>query len=178
MWPVFGMVAMSFVLREMRPLVPVVLALRAVSMGSGSVRSVRSMRSMVMLATIDRLDCPLHLVNDSPDHTLQAIAILDVSVPTQSIGKTLLLRADLVRQLSHLPSQIVQLGHFGIKVDLVVVVVIVAVMLWLGLAERVKAGHTSVSFDVGDPDGCDLLEPKSEADILDRLAVDSFDIKA
>lgn len=165
---VSSVVAMSWVLREMRLLALAVLALWTVSMGPWFVRS---------WTTIDRLCCTLHLVNDSSNYTLQAVTVLDASVPAKGFGKALLLSADFMRQLSHLPFHKVQLGHLGVKVDIVVVVAVIAVLLWFALADRVKAGHDGVSFDVGDPNGCDLLEPESKADILDGLAVDVIDVQ-
>lgn len=46
------------------------------------------------------------------------------------------------------------------------------------LGKRVKSCHRCTSFDVGDPDRCNLLEPNGEADILDGLAVDGVDVQA
>lgn len=40
------------------------------------------------------------------------------------------------------------------------------------------AGHRSTSFDIGYPDGCDLLETYGKANIFDSLAIDVFDIEA
>lgn len=43
---------------------------------------------------------------------------------------------------------------------------------------RVNTGHGSTPFDIRDPDGGDLLEPQSEANIFDSMAIDLFDIQA
>lgn len=79
-----------------------------------------------------------------------------------------------MRQLSHLPPQIVQLSQLSVKIELL----FVAVRFGLILVARVNTGHRSTPFDIRNPNGGDLLEPQSEANILDSLSIDLFDIEA
>lgn len=67
-----------------------------------------------------------------------------VPFPSKNLAQAVLLRMESVRQLSHLPPQVVQLCQLCIKVDLLVV----AVRFWLALDVRVNTGHGSASLDI------------------------------
>lgn len=128
-------------------------------------------------SSIQRRRRVLDLLVQSAERTLERVAVLDHERPlgtehAKSLSQTVLFSGNLVRDLGQLPSQVVQLSHLGVNVELCIIVAV-----RLGLMGRVNTGHGGGSFNVRDPHGGDLLETQSQADLLDSLAIDRLDIE-